>query len=72
MIFKAEMTVGKKTKSIWLVGQSFKGWLTGAQYWHAHHRLMREVGTYDEFVCSRFYERCHDGSLEIVCAGNFY
>ena len=72
MIFKAEMTVGKKTKSLWLVGKSFQGWLTGRQEWDAHHALMRELGTYDEFTVSRVYERHPSGYLEIVCAGNFY
>jgi hypothetical protein len=72
MIFKAQMTVGKKTKSLWLVGKSWLGHLTGQQEFDAHHALMRELGTYDEFVCSEFHERNKDGSFDIVCAGNFY
>ncbi len=72
MIFKAQMTVGKKTASQWLVGRTWNGWLTGYQQWQAHHWLMRELGTYDEFICSESYQRNHDGTLEIVCAGNCY
>lgn len=72
MIYKAQMTVGKKRRSMWLVGKSRNGYLTGQQQFDAHHKLMRELGTYDEFICTFIYERHHSGRLEIVSAGNYY
>lgn len=72
MIYKAEMTVGKKTGSVWLVGESTSGFLTGAQRRQAHHELMVQIGTHDQFSNSDFFERKHDGSLDFESSGNHY
>lgn len=71
MIYKATMHNGKRKAEVWLVGRAFSGGLTRWQEYHAWTELAKRTRA-DDYAFASFYERKHDGTLEIVCAGNTF